>query len=38
VYVFGAVHVDASYEVYLKAVRDVARLSAAPGYLGAGEF
>jgi len=38
VYVFGAVHVDAPFEAYLKGVRDVARLSGAPGYLGAGEF
>ena len=38
VYVFGAVHVDAPFDVYLKTVRDVARLSAAPGYLGAGEI
>jgi hypothetical protein len=38
VYVFGAVHVDAPLDVYIKNVRDVARLSAAPGYLGAGEF
>ena len=38
VYVFGAVRVDAPCEVYIKAVRDVARLSAAPGYLGAGEL
>jgi hypothetical protein len=38
VYVFGAVHVDGPFEVYLNAVRDVARLSAAPGYLGAGEL
>jgi len=38
IYVFGAVHVDAPLEVWVKTVRDVARLSAAPGYLGAGEF
>src|SRR4029453_2260975 len=38
IYVFGAVHVDASLDVYIKNVRDVARLSAAPGFLGAGEF
>ena len=38
VYVFGAVHIDASPEVYLKAARDVARLSGKPGYLGVGEL
>jgi hypothetical protein len=38
VYVFGAVHVDAPSEIYLKAVRDVARLTTAPGYLGVGEL
>lgn len=38
VYVFGAVHVDAPLDVYIKTVRDVARLSDAPGYLGAGEL
>jgi hypothetical protein len=38
VYVLGAVHVDANPEAYLKAARDVQRLSGAPGYLGIGEF
>jgi hypothetical protein len=38
VYVFGAVHIDAPLEVWVKTVRDVARLSAAPGYFGAGKF
>jgi hypothetical protein len=38
VYVFGAVHVTAPFEIYVAAARNVARLSAAPGYLGAGEF
>jgi hypothetical protein len=38
VYVFGAVHVDGSPETYLKAARDVWRLSGAPGYLGIGEL
>ena len=38
VYVFGAVHVDAPLDVYIKTVRDVAGLSTAPGYLGAGEL
>jgi hypothetical protein len=38
VYVFGAVHVDGPLDVYIKTVRDVARLSTAPGYLGAGEL
>ena len=38
VYVFGAVHVDGSPEVYLKAARDVGRLSRMPGYQGVGEL
>ena len=38
VYVFGAVHVDGSPETYLKAARDVRRLSATHGYLSVGEF
>ena len=38
VYVFGAVHVDGSLETYLKAARDVQRLSGTPGYLGIGEL
>ena len=38
VYVFGAVHVDGSAETYLKAARDVQRLSGTPGYLGIGEL
>jgi hypothetical protein len=38
VYVFGAVHVDARPEAYLRAARDVQRLSGASGYLGIGEF
>lgn len=38
VYVFGAVHVDAAPDIYLKTVRDVAHLSTRPGYLGAGEL
>ena len=38
VYVFGAVHVDAPLDVYIKTIRDVARLSDAPGYLGVGEL
>ena len=38
VYVFGAVHIDGSPEVYLKAARDVGRLSGKPGYQGAGEL
>jgi hypothetical protein len=38
VYVFGAVHVGGSPETYLKAARDVRRLSGTPGYLGIGEF
>ena len=38
VYVFGAVHVDATPETYLRAARDVQRLNGASGYLGIGEF
>jgi hypothetical protein len=38
VYVFGAVHIDGTPETYLKAARDVRRLSGAPGYLGVGEI
>jgi hypothetical protein len=38
VYVFGAVHVDARSEVYLREARDTQRLSGASGYLGIGEF
>ena len=38
VYVFGAVHVDGSSETYLKAARDVGRLSGTPGYQGIGEI
>jgi len=38
VYVFGAVHVDGSKDVYLNAARDVARLRGAEGYLGIGEL
>ena len=36
--IFGAVHVDGSPEMYLKAARDVQRLSGTPGYLGIGEL
>jgi hypothetical protein len=38
VFVFGAVHIDGSPEVYLKAARDVGRLGRTPGYQGAGEL
>jgi hypothetical protein len=38
VYVFGAVHVDGSPDVYLEAARDVGRLTGAPGYQGVGEL
>jgi hypothetical protein len=38
VYVFGAVHIDGSPEVYLKAARAVGRLSGTPGYQGVGEL
>jgi hypothetical protein len=38
VYIFGAVHVDGSPETYLKAARDLRRLSGTPGYLGIGEL
>ena len=38
VYVFGAVHVDAAPDTYLKRARDVGRLSGTEGYLGVGEL
>ena len=38
VYVFGAVHVEAASDIYMKAVRDIARLTTTPGYLDAGEL
>ena len=38
VYVFGAVHVNGSPATYLRASRDVARLTGTPGYLGIGEI
>lgn len=38
VYVFGAVHIEASPAAYLKAARDVGRLGKSPGYLGIGEL
>ena len=38
VYVFGAVHVEGSADTYLEAARDVARLSATPGYQAIGEI
>jgi hypothetical protein len=38
VYVFGAVHIDGSRDVYLTAARDVERLRRIPGYLAVGEF
>ena len=38
IYVFGAVHIDGSPEVFLKAARDVGGLGGKPGYQGAGEL
>jgi hypothetical protein len=38
VYVFGAVHINGSPEVYLKAARDVGSLNGKPGYQGIGEL
>jgi hypothetical protein len=38
VYVFGAVRIHGTRETYLKAARDLRRLSGAPGYLGVGEL
>jgi hypothetical protein len=38
VYVFGAVHIDGSREWYLRAARDLQRLSGASGYSGIGEL
>jgi hypothetical protein len=36
VYVFGAVHVEAGSDIYMKAVRDIVRLATTAGYLEAG--
>jgi len=38
VYVFGAVHVDGSADVYVSAARDVARLRGTEGYSGIAEL
>ena len=38
VYVFGAVHIDGSPQIYLDIARDIGRLSHAPGYQGVGEL
>ena len=38
VYVLGAVHVDGSREIYLRAARDLRRSSDASGYMGIGEI
>ena len=38
VYVFGAVHVNGSPDVYLEAARNVTRLAGTPGYRGVGEL
>jgi len=38
VYVFGAVHVDGSPDVYVSAARDVTRLRGTEGYSGVGEL
>jgi hypothetical protein len=38
IYVFGAVRMQASSTDYLRAARNVARLSGTPGYLGVGEI
>ena len=38
VYVFGAVYVDGSPAVYLKAARDIGRAAGASGNLGVGEL
>ena len=38
VYVFGAVHIDGSPDVYVNAARDVTRLRGAEGYAGIGEL
>jgi len=38
VYVFGAVHVDGSPDVYVNAARDVERLRTTEGYSGIGEL
>jgi hypothetical protein len=38
IYVFGAIHVDGSPDVYLKSVRDVSKLAGKQGYLGIGEL
>jgi hypothetical protein len=38
VYVFGAIHIDAASDIYLKSVRDIARLTTTPGHLAVGEL
>jgi hypothetical protein len=38
VYVFGAVYIDGSPAVYLKAARNIGQLAGSPGYLGIGEL
>jgi hypothetical protein len=38
VYVFGAVYINGSPAAYLKAARDIKRLSGTEGYLGIGEL
>lgn len=38
VYVLGVVHVDAAFDIYLRTMRDIERLTTTPGYLGAGEL
>jgi hypothetical protein len=38
VYVFGAVYINGSPVAYLKAARDIKRLSGTEGYLGIGEL
>lgn len=38
VYVFGAIHVDAASDIYVKSVRDIGRLTITPGYLAVGEL
>lgn len=38
IYVFGAVHVDAAPDGYLRSARDIGRRRGTEGYLGAGEL
>ena len=38
IFVFGAVHINGSPDVYMKAARDVTRVAGTEGYIGVGEI